>query len=222
MLTSFARHYQSGAVLPQELYERMLRADTYGRASDEQRQLFFSAVSLDLHTQKPATLNFDQVLQQDFERYNSTAFVPGDHFWASFTHLNGYSSNYYTYVFDKVIALDFFAQFDPQNPMVERRGCATGRRCWRRGARGPRPSWCATLSAATPTSMPTGAGCSRSSRLRLRLLHPLTEALEELRERGVLVHLDAQVTHAALIERLARAVIDRQLARAQDLEGLLE
>ena len=117
VLTSFARHYQSGAVLPQELYERMLRADTYGRASDEQRQLFFSAVSLDLHTQKPATLNFDQVLQQDFERYNSTAFVPGDHFWASFTHLNGYSSNYYTYVFDKVIALDFFAQFDPKNPI---------------------------------------------------------------------------------------------------------
>ena len=26
-----------------------------------------------------------------------------------------YSSNYYTYVLDKVIALDFFAQFDPQN-----------------------------------------------------------------------------------------------------------
>ena len=47
--------------------------------------------------------------------YNSTAFVPGDHLWASFTHLNGYSSNYYTYVVDKVIALDFFAQFDPKN-----------------------------------------------------------------------------------------------------------
>src|SRR5262249_22370349 len=40
---------------------------------------------------------------------------PGDHMWASFTHLNGYSSNYYTYVLDKVIALDFFAQFDPRD-----------------------------------------------------------------------------------------------------------
>ena len=29
----------------------------------------------------------------------------------SFTHLIGYSSNYYTYLYDKVIALDFFSQF---------------------------------------------------------------------------------------------------------------
>ena len=63
----------------------------------------------------PATLDFDAVYRRDFERFNSSAFVPGDHFWASFTHLNSYSSNYYTYVLDKVIALDFFAQFDPQN-----------------------------------------------------------------------------------------------------------
>ena len=115
VLASFAHHYQSGAVLPKALYERMTRADTYGRASDEQRQLYFTAVSLDLYTLTPATLDFDAVQQRDFEKYNSTAFVPGDHFWASFTHLNNYSSNYYTYVLDKVIALDFFAQFDPKN-----------------------------------------------------------------------------------------------------------
>jgi thimet oligopeptidase len=115
VLTSFARHYQSGAVLPRDLYERLTRADAYGRASDEQRQLMFTAVSLDFHTLPPATLDFDAVYQRDFERYNSSAFVAGDHFWSSFTHLNGYSSNYYTYVLDKVIALDFFAQFDPNN-----------------------------------------------------------------------------------------------------------
>jgi thimet oligopeptidase len=115
VLSSFARHYQSGEVLPQELYTRMNRADAYGRASDQQRQLMFAAVSVDFHTLPPATLDFDAVYQRDFERYSSSAFVSGDHVWASFTHLNGYSSNYYTYVLDKVIALDFFAQFDPQN-----------------------------------------------------------------------------------------------------------
>jgi thimet oligopeptidase len=35
--------------------------------------------------------------------------------YCSFGHLTGYSSNYYTYAFDKVIALDFFAQFDQKN-----------------------------------------------------------------------------------------------------------
>ena len=50
VLTPFAHHYQSGAVLPQELYERMMRADTYGRASDQQCQLIYTAMSLDFHT----------------------------------------------------------------------------------------------------------------------------------------------------------------------------
>jgi thimet oligopeptidase len=115
VLSSFARHYQSGAVLPQELYARMIRADAHGRASLQQRQLMFSALALDYHTLPPATLDFDAVYRRDFERYNSSAFVPGDHMWASFTHLSGYSSNYYTYVLDKVIALDFFAQFDARD-----------------------------------------------------------------------------------------------------------
>ena len=115
MLSSFARHYQTGAVLPRELYERMTRADAFGRASDQQRQLMYTAISLDYHTLPPATLDFDAVYQRDFEHFNSFAFVPGDHLWAAFTHLNGYSSNYYTYVLDKVIALDFFAQFDARD-----------------------------------------------------------------------------------------------------------
>ncbi|HJY75363.1 MAG TPA: M3 family metallopeptidase [Burkholderiales bacterium] len=115
VLASFAHHYQSGAVLPRELYERMIRADTYGRASGQQRQLMYAAVSLDFHTLPPATLDFDAVYRRNFERFSSDAFVPGDHMWASFTHLNGYSSNYYTYVLDKVIALDFFAQFEPRD-----------------------------------------------------------------------------------------------------------
>jgi thimet oligopeptidase len=115
VLSGFAHHYQSGAVLPRELYERMTRADTYARASDQLRQLMYATASLNYHSADPAQLDFDAVWKEAFERYNTTAYNPGDHFWASFTHLNGYSSNYYTYVLDKVIALDFFAQFDPRN-----------------------------------------------------------------------------------------------------------
>ncbi|HZC87457.1 MAG TPA: M3 family metallopeptidase, partial [Steroidobacteraceae bacterium] len=61
VLASFAHHYQSGAVLPRQLYERMSRADTFGRASGQQRQLLYTAVSLDFHTLPPATLDFDAV-----------------------------------------------------------------------------------------------------------------------------------------------------------------
>ena len=115
IITSFARHYQSGEVLPKELYERMVSADTYGRAADEQFQLLATAVSLDFHTADPATADFDALYRKAFDRYSTAEFTAGDHFWSAYTHLNGYSSNYYTYVLDKVIALDFFAQFDPQD-----------------------------------------------------------------------------------------------------------
>jgi len=115
VLAPFAHHYQSGAVLPQELYLRMTRADTYGRASDQQRQLIYTAMSLDTHRLEAAGIDFDALWRKDFEHYSSAAYLPGDHFWAAMTHLTGYSSNYYTYVLDKVIALDFFAQFDAKN-----------------------------------------------------------------------------------------------------------
>ena len=32
--------------------------------------------------------------------------------YAAFTHLVGYTSNYYTYLYDKVMALEFFAEFN--------------------------------------------------------------------------------------------------------------
>jgi thimet oligopeptidase len=41
--------------------------------------------------------------------------LPETHMWASFGHLGGYSSAYYTYLWDKVIAEDFFVQFDHKN-----------------------------------------------------------------------------------------------------------
>ena len=41
--------------------------------------------------------------------------MDGNRFYASFGHLMSYTSNYYTYVLDKVIAIDFFSQFDKNN-----------------------------------------------------------------------------------------------------------
>jgi len=38
--------------------------------------------------------------------------TPGIHDYASFGHLAGYSSAYYTYLWDKVIAEDFVTKFD--------------------------------------------------------------------------------------------------------------
>lgn len=52
----------------------------------------------------------------DARRYTPLKLVPetGD-FYCSFDHLTNYSSAYYTYMWDLVIAEDFFQQFDQQN-----------------------------------------------------------------------------------------------------------
>jgi len=115
ILRSFAKHYQTNETLPADLIDRMNRASAYGRAGWVQAQLFYSTYSLDVHDRAPDTVDLDALLRSDFTRFYPYPFVEGNRFYASFTHLIGYTSNYYSYVLDKVIALDFFSQFDTKN-----------------------------------------------------------------------------------------------------------
>ncbi|HWX92045.1 MAG TPA: M3 family metallopeptidase [Terriglobales bacterium] len=115
ILQSFAKHYQTNEVLPLDLIEKMNRASAFGRARWVQGQLFYSSYSLDLHDRSPEGLDLDAILRTDFGRFIPYPFVEGNHMYAAFGHLVGYTSNYYTYLLDKIIALDFFAQFDQKS-----------------------------------------------------------------------------------------------------------
>ena len=115
ILAAFAKDYKSGEVIPETVVNRMNAAGAYGRGSWTQFQLFLSAYCLQLHNRPVAQLNFDGLWREDHDRFLQTSFEHEDHSFASFTHLTGYASNYYTYVLDKVIAVDFFSQFDPKN-----------------------------------------------------------------------------------------------------------
>jgi len=115
VLASFARNYKTGEPIPAELVERMNRASAFGRGTWAMTQNEYTAVSYDLYKSKPETTDPDAITQQDVHRYTLLTQTPGTHMWASFTHLSGYSSAYYTYLWDKVIAEDFFRQFDQEN-----------------------------------------------------------------------------------------------------------
>jgi thimet oligopeptidase len=118
VLAGFAKHYQTGKPIPAELVARMNRASAFGRALTIARQNGFSAISYDLYKTQPQDVNLDQVCDEDSARYSGVHVSPGTHLYASFGHLAGYSSQYYTYMWDKEIALDFYAQFDGKNPLV--------------------------------------------------------------------------------------------------------
>jgi thimet oligopeptidase len=115
VLASFAKNYKTGETIPIGLVDRMNAADAFGRGTWVQRQLFYASYSLQLHDRPPSQVNLDALLKEDSTRFMPWTFVEGDRFYASFTHLAGYASNYYTYLLDKVIALDFFSQFDQRN-----------------------------------------------------------------------------------------------------------
>ena len=124
LLQSFARHYETGEVLPSELIQKMKQAGAFGRADWIRTQLYYTTLSLDLHDQDPATIDLDTLTKNLYESLQPWTWREGNHMYASFGHLVGYSSNYYTYMFDKVIALDFFNQFDSADLL----GCDAGER----------------------------------------------------------------------------------------------
>jgi thimet oligopeptidase len=115
LLQAFAKHYETGATLPSELIRSMKRAGAFGRADSVRTQLYYTTLSLDLHDQDPAGIDPDTMTRELYGRFQPWSWLEGNKMYASFGHLMGYSSNYYTYMFDKVIALDFFAQFDPED-----------------------------------------------------------------------------------------------------------
>jgi thimet oligopeptidase len=115
LLASFAHHYQTGEPIPPTLVDRMNRASAFGRADGVRTQLFYTSYALDVHNLPPETLDPDTLLEEGYKRMLPYEWVDGNRMYSSFTHLIGYTSNYYTYMFDKVIALDFFGQFDRSN-----------------------------------------------------------------------------------------------------------
>ncbi|HEY1531855.1 MAG TPA: M3 family metallopeptidase [Galbitalea sp.] len=109
VLQTFATNAE-GRPIPTDLVERMRAADEFGNGLFVRTQTFYSAVSFYLHRDRPADRTSEIERLQD--TYDLYAYVPGTHFQASFGHLTGYSSAYYTYMWSLVIAKDLFSAFN--------------------------------------------------------------------------------------------------------------
>jgi thimet oligopeptidase len=112
VLATFALDYQTNEPIPAELVMKANRADAFGRGLWVRLQLVYANVSFDLHNMPPQQASLEQVFPQNVKRFLPYEPVEGDHQITSFTHLTGYSSAVYTYLWDKVIAEDLFSQFN--------------------------------------------------------------------------------------------------------------
>jgi thimet oligopeptidase len=112
VLQTFARN-AAGEAIPTDLVDRMRAADDFGKGIQARQQMFYASMSYWFHTERPADLTAKTVELQD--RYSPYRYLDGTHMFASFGHLGGYSSAYYTYMWSLVIAKDLFSAFDPDD-----------------------------------------------------------------------------------------------------------
>jgi thimet oligopeptidase len=121
VLSTFAVD-ETGAVIPAELVARMRTAEEFGKGFLARTQMFYAAMSYWFHRDVPEDLTATvQKLQGEYDLFDH---VPDTHFHASFGHLAGYTSAYYTYMWSLVIAKDLFSAFDRDDlfaPEVARR-----------------------------------------------------------------------------------------------------
>jgi thimet oligopeptidase len=112
ILRSFATN-ADGEPIPADLVDRMRAADDFGKGYVARTQMFYAAMSYWFHTDRPADLT--AAMRELQARYSPFAYIDGTHMFASFGHLGGYSSAYYTYMWSLVIAKDLFSAFDPDD-----------------------------------------------------------------------------------------------------------
>ncbi|MDQ3485357.1 MAG: Zn-dependent oligopeptidase [Actinomycetota bacterium] len=114
VLRTFATD-ETGEPIPAALVDSMRAANEFGKGYQARTQMFYAAVSYWLHQRRGDELTAQvRDLQATYDLF---PFIEGTHFHASFGHLGGYSSAYYTYMWSLVIAKDLFSAFDPTDPM---------------------------------------------------------------------------------------------------------
>lgn len=109
-LKSFAKN-EAGEVIPIELVEKMNRARNFGQATATATQIYYANLSLNYYSRDPASFELMPLMREISDKFNPYPFVEGTAFFANFGHLNGYSSNYYTYQWSLAIATDMFSKF---------------------------------------------------------------------------------------------------------------
>jgi oligopeptidase A len=116
-LDLFARHYETGEPLPDDLYQRLRRSRTFRAANAQMRQLSFGFVDLALHRHYEPARDGDLTAYTRalFERFSPAPLPPEHASIYSFTHLFanpvGYAAGYYSYKWAEVLDADAFTRF---------------------------------------------------------------------------------------------------------------
>lgn len=117
-LDLFARHYQTGEPIPEELWQKMQAARNFQSALQTMRQLSFGKMDLDIHL-NPSLVSegdVDTILREHLKDYLIPTRTHGPSILRSFGHLfsssTGYAAGYYSYKWAEVLDADAFSKFE--------------------------------------------------------------------------------------------------------------
>lgn len=113
-LALFAKHYETGEVIPQKLVEKVRNASSFMDGYQTVRQISFGLLDMAYHATDPSNITDLQTFEQKaFELTELYPIVPNNMMSTSFSHIfqGGYSSGYYSYKWAEVLDADAFAFF---------------------------------------------------------------------------------------------------------------
>ncbi len=116
-LDLFARHWETGEAIPDDLFQKMKRARTFRAANAQMRQLGFGFVDLLLHVRYSPERDGDPVSYTRglLEEFTPAPLPPQHAMIAAFSHLFGnpvgYAAGYYSYKWAEVLDADAFTRF---------------------------------------------------------------------------------------------------------------
>ncbi len=121
-LATFAYHYETGELIPDELVERIVRAQNYNAAYLCIRQL--SLGILDMAWYSRTTPFEGDVIAYEQEAWKSTQLLPsaqGTNMTTHFGHImsGGYSAGYYSYKWSEMLDADAFSLFEEKGIFSE-------------------------------------------------------------------------------------------------------